>query len=365
MPITTPKTHGICRVGGITAWANADILCCDNFGVIAASGAQESWAAGIVARPNMVLNIVNCNNYAKVSGNVSKSSYVGGIFAYCVVNAYVNNCNNFGTISSENKEFPGWCGGIGGINQSRKGLSRATVLRDCMNYGAIINKSGYKHACAAGVLSYCSGCADKGKPVVKAKVVDCGNVGKVSAVVTSRAGEIVGVAKNCDVVGTRYDDYVKVMKPLGNGVNIFGRVVDTNGMPVAGAIVSDGLQSIKTDVNGEYAMKSDMSKVRFVSVSIPAEYEIPLRDNRPQFFRRVPRFAEAVRADFVLQKREKVSDEFVITMIGDPQTRGLKVDKSTERFRDVILPDVAAFKATTDKEVYAINLGDLLYNYMY
>ena len=364
MPITTPKVYGNCRVGGITAWANNDILCCDNFGVIATSGAQESLAAGIVARPNMTLNIVNCNNYAKVTGNVSKPSYVGGIFAYCAINAYVNNCNNFGAITNENKDSVGWSGGIGAVNQARKGLARGSVIRDCMNYGAITNKSGHKHACAAGVVGYSSGRADKGKPVVRAKVVDCGNVGKVAAVVTSRAGEIAGVAKLCDVVGKRYDDYVKVLKPLSNGVNIFGRVVDTTGMPVAGAVVSDGAQSVKTDVNGEYAMKSDMSKVHFVSISIPAEYEIPLRDSRPQFFRRVPRFAEAARADFVLTKREKVSDEFVLTMIGDPQTRGLGVDKSTERFRDIILPDVAEYKAGTDKEVYAINLGDLLYNFM-
>jgi hypothetical protein len=364
MPIATPKVYGNCRVGGITAWANNDILCCDNFGVIAASGAQESLAAGIVARPNMTLNIVNCNNYAKVTGNVSKPSYVGGIFAYSAVNPYVNNCNNFGAITNENKDSVGWSGGIGAVNQAKKGLARGSVIRDCMNYGVITNKSGHKHACAAGVIGYISGRADKDKPVAKAKVVDCGNVGKVAAVVTSRAGEIAGVTKVCDVVGKRYDDYVKVLKPLSNGVNIFGRVVDTTGMPVVGAVVSDGAQSVKTDVNGEYAMKSDMSKVHFVSISIPAEYEIPLRDSRPQFFRRVPRFAEAARADFVLTKREKVSDEFVLTMIGDPQTRGLGVDKSTERFRDIILPDVAGVKAATDKEVYAINLGDLLYNFM-
>ena len=51
-------------------------------------------------------------------------------------------------------------------------------------------------------------------------------------------------------------------------------------------------------------------------------------------------------------------------MIGDPQTRGLKTDKAVERFDDQIIKDLKDFNHKTDKEVYAICLGDLVYNYM-
>ena len=364
-PITTPKVSGACRVGGITGWANNDIICCDNFGQIAISGAHESMAAGIVARPNMRMNIVNCNNYAKITTNSAATSSAGGIFAHTVIDAYVSNCTNYGAISSENEEKTGWCGGIGAVIQSRKGLSRCAVVRDCMNYGSVSNKSTHKHAVAAGVVGYCSGCADKGKPVVKVRVIDCGHSGKITSAVASRTKDIVGVVKNCDVVGQRYDDVAKFVKPLKDGSTIFGRVISTDGMPVSGAVISDGLQCVLTDVNGVYTMKSDMKSVDFVTISVPAEYEIPVRDNRPQFFLRVPRNAEAVRANFILTKREKVADNYVLAMIGDPQTRGLKYDKSIERFRDVILKDVAELKEKEGKDVYAINLGDLLYNFMY
>lgn len=367
MPVvsSSSKIKGYCRVGGITAWTNNDILCCDNFGSVSVSGAQEAWVAGVIARPNSTMNIVSCNNYGKVSGNVAASSYVGGIFAYGVVNIYVSNCYNFGAIASEGAEKAGWSGGIGAVLQMRKGITRSAVVRDCVNYAPILNKSGYKHSCAAGILGYCSGRADKGKPVVKSQVIDCANSGKISAVVTSRAAEVVGVAKVCDVVGKRYEDMAMAVKPLEDGTNVFGRVVDDKGMPVEGVVVSDGTQCVQTNVNGEYQMKSDIKRVRFITISVPAAYEAPMRNNRPQFFRRVLRYSIAARADFVIKKRENMNDNFVLAMIGDPQTRGYKRDKSNENFRDKILADVKTLQANDSREMYAITLGDLVYNWMY
>lgn len=365
MPITTPKVKGYCRVGGISGWSNNDILCCDNFGAVSVSGAHEAWVAGIIARPNSTMNIVGCNNYGKITGNVSLSSYVGGIFAFSIINPYLCNCANYGAVTNENAKAPGWAGGIGAVLQSRKGLTRGGVLRDCVNYAPIVNKSTHKHACTAGVLGYGSGRADKDKPVVTARVIDCGNYGKISSAVASRTKSIAGVTRNCDVVGERYDDMAKAVKPLQNGMNIYGRIIDDNGMPVEGIVVSDGEQCVKSDVNGEYQMKSDMKKVRFVTISLPSAYEMPLRENRPQFFRRVIRYSIAARADFVLKKREKPTDNFVVAMIGDPQTRGLKTDKAVERFDSQILDDLNAFNHKSDKEVYAICLGDLVYNWMW
>lgn len=363
LPIANTKVKGYSRAGGITSWANCDILCCDNFGVIATSGAHESHAAGICCRPNGALDMVNCVNYGKISTNSSGLAYTGGIAAYTNQNVHLVNCFNYGQIVSEGTERQGWAGGIAGAFTSRKGLKTGAYIRDCVNYAKVTNKSNHKNSTTAGVLGYGSGRADKGKPEVKLNIVDCANYGNIDAK-TGKKDNLCAHRSRVIVRGERYDDFAKVMKPWADGTNVFGRVVDSNEMPVAGVVVSDGKQSVKTDVNGEFAMKSDMGKVHFVSISIPAEYEIPLRDSRPQFFRRVPRYAQAVRADFVLKKREKVSDEFVLAMIGDPQTRGLYVDNSTERFRDLILPDVAEYKAGTDKEVYAINLGDLLYNFM-
>ena len=93
LPITTPKFSGAIRVAGITGWANADVTCCDNFGVIAGSGTHSIMSAGICARPNMTLNLVNCMNYGAVSANTSASSSVGGIAGNAEVYVLVTEDN--------------------------------------------------------------------------------------------------------------------------------------------------------------------------------------------------------------------------------------------------------------------------------
>ena len=364
MPITTPKVTGGIRIAGITGWANNDVTNCENYGVVTVSGTHSTYVAGICARPNMVLNMVNCYNFGNVSANVSSSASVGGITGNSEVNIYLSNCYNFGNILNSGTVRQGWVGGISGVvTTSRKGLKKAAIIRDCVNYGTVTNKATYGNSTTGGVVAYCTGAAPKNAPVIKARIQDCASYGKIASA-DKHTDVIVGTKRNIDVVGKRYEDCARPVKPLKNGANIYGRVIDNNGMPVEGAVISDGMQSVQTDVNGEYSMNSNIANVHFVTVSVPAAYEIPLRDNRPQFFRRVMRNVQAVRADFVLTKRENPTDNFIITMIGDPQTRGLKSDKSIERFRDVILADVAKFQEKEQKEMYAINLGDLVYNWM-
>ena len=350
------------RASGITSWANTDIVCCDNFGIVSVSGAHESVAAGICARINNTLTMVNCTNYGKISTNSSNNVMLGGIFGHTIHAAHVNLCRNYGEVYNEGVESPAWVGGIVGLLSSRKGLKVGAFLRDCANFANVTNKSANKRSSTGGIVASCSGLIAN-EEEVKVSICDCESFGKVEGV-GRYAKKEVGWSKYTRKEGKLYDDFAKVVKPLQNGSNIFGRVTDTSGMPVADVVVSDGTQSVKTDVNGEYMMKSNINDVNFVSISIPSEYEMPVRANRPQFFRRVPRYSQAVRADFVLKKRENPTDEFVLVMIGDPLTRGLKSDQASERFRDVIIPDVSALNQKEVREVYAINLGNLVYNDM-
>ena len=350
------------RVGGISGWANADIICCDNFGVVAVSGVHTSAAGGICARPNYILAMVDCVNYGKVSANTSGSAAVGGIVGESYQAVHLSQCFNRAEVVNEGVENPAWCGGIAGIIALGKGPKTGPYFRDSANYGNVTNKSTNGRSSTGGFIGSGSGYT-KG-PVVPVTVCDCANMGKVSDAAGINYGEMFGWTSSLNARGQRYDDFVKIVKPLKDGSNLFGRVVDSKGAPIEGVVVSDGEQSVKTDVNGEYVMKSNLAKTKFVMISIPADYEIPVRDNRPQFFRRVPRYTEAARADFVLTERKNKSDNFVLTMIGDPQTRGLKVDNAVERFRDVIVPDIKQLADETDKKVYAICLGDLVYNNM-
>ena len=353
--VGTPKRNSC--IAGIIGWSDANMICCDNFGEVVVSGTCNFSVAGICARINSEIAMVDCVNYGKVSANTSSSACVGGIFGETASPIHVAQCFNFADVHSEGAECSAWCGGFAGVI-SLGDSTTGSYFRDCANYGNITNRSNSGKSASGGFVASCCGYAKGNIPVT---ICDCANFGKVSGL---NVGDMCGRSSVTTVVGGRYDDFVKVVKPLKDGTNIFGRVVDVKGAPVEGVVVSDGEQSVKTDVNGDYFMKSNLSKSRFVMISIPSDYEIPLRDNRPQFFRRIPRYTQAARADFVLTERKKKSDDFVVAMIGDPQIRGLGTDMAVERFRDVIIPDLEELASNTIEDIYAICLGDLVYNYM-
>jgi hypothetical protein len=348
------------RVGGITALSNVDIVSCDNFGVVTVSGTHASTVGGICARLNFGLTMVDCVNYGKISANTSGKALVGGVFGETSRPVHVSQCYNYAEVVSESAEGTSCCGGFAGAVSLGKNPT-GSYFRDCANYGNVTNKSTKSKSATGGFVASCRGYAKENLPVT---IRDCANSGEISAALDTNSGDMCGVKSHTNVVGQRYDDFVKSVKPLKDGSNIFGRVTDTKGNPVAGVVVSDGEQSVKTDINGEYAMKSNLANVRFVMISVPADYEIQLRENRPQFFRRVPRYIQGARADFVLSERKTKSDNFVLAMIGDPQTRGFKSENALERFRDVIVSDLKELSSATKEDIYAICLGDLVYNYM-
>lgn len=364
LPAGIKLTPGV-RAAGISGWANNDIICCDNFGQVLVSGTHTPTVGGVCAMANAALNINDCTNHGLVKVNQDSAAWVGGIVGYSNKDIHVAGCLNRGNVVFEyNCSRAVRIGGIIGNLQTYKALKHNAFIRNCVNYGNILNKSTYKNACTGGAVGCAAGYKDKKSgTTIKPSVVSCASFGKIEAA-GGHKGDVVAYANMVDVRGSYSNEWAEPVKAREDGYNIFGRVVSEYGRPIAGVVVSDGLQSVTTNEKGEYAMKSKMDKVRFVQISVPAEYEIPTVDNRPAFFRRVMRHSVAAKADFRLKPRANVSDEFNLVMIGDPQTRGLGYDNSTERFRDVLLKDVAEYKQSTDKNVYAINLGDLVYNWM-
>lgn len=146
--------------------------------------------------------------------------------------------------------------------------------------------------------------------------------------------------------------------------NVTGRVTSTGGLPIGGVVVSDGLNCTQTDADGRYALTSDLELRRFVFVSVPAEYEIPARHGCPQFFRRIDRFQEEVKADFVLEPRLVPAVHHTLLVQGDPQIKNYGVDGSAEAYRSVVIPDMIRMRSTITTPCYGINLGDLVYNDM-
>ena len=231
-----------------------------------------------------------------------------------------------------------------------------------MNHGKVFSGTGgnnyenHKAIRTGGIAGSLRGSA--ASPIV---VNDCANYGKVTSL-GGKCNPIAANAENVKCKGEYYDSYACSAEPLQDGSNIFGKVQTEDGRPLEGVVVSDGLQCVKTDDQGNYRMKTDLENVRFVTVSTPAGYEAQMCYSMPQMFRRVRRNENAANADFTL-KYTGEQDNHTLVVIGDPQMRGLGSDNSGERYRDVVIPDINKLKGDNEN-FYALVVGDVVYNWM-
>ena len=108
------------------------------------------------------------------------------------------------------------------------------------------------------------------------------------------------------------------------GMTIHGWVGSNNtGLP--GVVVSDGFEVTTTDADGIYYLPSQ-KKHGYVFISIPGNYEAPLVNNIPQFFKHLKAGAnEAERADFILAPAD--NDRHVVLVFGDTHLRKNLIDQ--------------------------------------
>lgn len=161
--------------------------------------------------------------------------------------------------------------------------------------------------------------------------------------------------------------------PAGPGdksVTVSGRIVDERALPVEGVVVSDGVLTTTTNADGDYWLTSDLAKRRFVSMTIPAAYEVPSKNGIAQFWQRIPAGSTTFKADFTLKTRKKSGSRYTILMTADPQIRSRNAgyDKfafhSIDMYEDMCLDLKQTAASITDRPVYSICLGDLVHNDM-
>ena len=354
-------------IAGIVGYTKGDIMCSDNFGVVSSAGVNLAHVAGICSMPHNKLVIADCTNFGKVEVANDVSSHVGGIVATIGREVHIVNGVNRGEVrfAGASPTRASYNGGIVGHIYTTKKAAKSAYLRRCVNYGKVESLSGgnnYENHNNAihtgGIIGY-----GAGNPNAIAHLLDCANKGEVKAA-TGRRGNIAGYIQSVEVQGGEFSNYAVAAEPMADGSTIYGRVATEQGEPIVGCVVSDGKQCVTTDNNGHYTLKSDMADTRFVFISIPDGYEIPFRKSVIQNFYRIPRYQKGATANFTLTKRTTPTDKYTVIMIGDPQMRGLGLDGSGERYRDVVLPDIEEYKKSTKGEFFAINLGDLVYNWM-
>lgn len=143
-------------------------------------------------------------------------------------------------------------------------------------------------------------------------------------------------------------------------VPITGTVTDfLTGRGIEGIVVTDGYSHALTDASGMFAIDAD-SLARTVSITVPAEYEIPLgKDGRPAFFK----YIGDEDLNFRLKARRKVSDKFTLIAVSDAHVRD---SMNVDRFFSESIPDIRRTikRHRRDGQVIGISLGDQLWDVM-
>ena len=156
---------------------------------------------------------------------------------------------------------------------------------------------------------------------------------------------------------------------IKEGNNLVGLITNSEtGKGIAGVAVSDGYTFTTTDKNGVYQFVGN-PLTRVVYYTTPAEYKINLDEQTklPSFYKNCKFDSEAInRNDFTLTPMDRVEDELTLLVISDPQC---KVDRHVKRFVTESIPDMQqtineGVESGIYKNVYALVLGDLVYDYL-
>lgn len=361
--VGNPEARGYCNVGGVVSQSNQHVQNCDNFGTINVSGTHITYAGGVCATVNASRNILGCQNYGSIFSSCANSSILGGVLGSAGDGARFCNCNNYGVVRFNGTGCKSglYLGGVAGYVFSKNKLKYGSRFRRCNNFGEVVCDIAGKNVHAGGVAG-----RTRGTKIAPIFFVDCANRGKIDAA-DCYVGEVVARPAHTTIDGDYFDNNVaQPLSAMVDGYNIVGTVKTVSGEPVVGAVVTDGEFCVETDANGEYRIKSNLSNARFVTISTPSDYKLSFRKSVPQNFLRIPRHAKAVKADFVLEKREKSTEKYTVAMIGDPQIKGVGVDSASYKLQNTIYPDIVSLmKSKADEgEFFAINLGDLVFNDM-
>ena len=160
---------------------------------------------------------------------------------------------------------------------------------------------------------------------------------------------------------------------LPDGINVTGRVVDSEGNGLADVVVSDGFQCTRTLFDGSYYLESDESAVRFIHVSSPSGYAPPVSNGLPLFYKKLADQTKTAGvyhvADFVLTAVDNPLRATVF-FTADPQPRSTTATLDNSAYHsldccsDLYLELKETRAAISGRQVFGICLGDLTHQNM-
>lgn len=141
------------------------------------------------------------------------------------------------------------------------------------------------------------------------------------------------------------------------GNNLVGYISDGQ-KGIANVVVSDGFATATTNDEGIYQMHRNDS-AKFVFISVPAEYKMPVNGSIPAHYKPIDQGLETVFANFQLE-RKNIENNFTLVALADPQP---SVEWELKRFRQETVKDIQALVAQSATTSFVgITLGDLTWD---
>lgn len=143
-------------------------------------------------------------------------------------------------------------------------------------------------------------------------------------------------------------------RPEGPSNIVYGKVLNTETKaPIRNAVISDGFSTTLSNDQGYYRFKTYPGATH-VFISVPEEFEIPMKNGMPQIFNQIDLEKDSVQINFNLKPMiNGAEEEFTLIAIGDPQVQNAN---HLRRLNNETIPDII----NTIEEynnVYGITLG--------
>ena len=156
---------------------------------------------------------------------------------------------------------------------------------------------------------------------------------------------------------------------------VVGFVKDTNGKPLGGVVMSDGVNCVATNSDGYYSFENDIKDATFIWASIPSGYKALNNENGiPQFYHQLTEEDKSgeftCKIDFFFEPITGDPNRYTLIVGADPQPRAKTKSDDRVAFHSLdicedLYRDMRETRAAiTDREVYGMMLGDLVHEQM-
>ncbi|MBO4671379.1 MAG: calcineurin-like phosphoesterase C-terminal domain-containing protein [Bacteroidales bacterium] len=138
-------------------------------------------------------------------------------------------------------------------------------------------------------------------------------------------------------------------------LTVYGKVLDENGVPYPGVVMTDGYNFAQTDADGFYRFEK-YRYASFVQCSVPADAAISTGGTYNLPDSHYKRLTSATKEYNFTLKRQEPGKRFRILALGDPQVHSAS---QVNRYRQTALSDIRQYVVNSEKiPTYGITLGD-------